>query len=721
MIDTEQKLIEALNYINPDDYDTWLKVGMALKHEGVPFSVWDNWSRQSSKYHEGECFAKWKSFNERNSGQPVTGGTLLMMAKQNGFTPGKQTFDRVPYSIRSAKQEPENSPTQNIETLPANYKPEKIPDFPANYDPARDMQQYLRILFQSEENVCYCDRLTQQQGKDGKARFVPLQSVKDRTAGQIIKALDTGIENAGICFQSEGGAFIRFNPMDGKGDGDANVTDFRFCLIESDMDTLEKQYGLYKALNLPIAALIHSGNKSLHAITHVDAQNIDEYRERVRFIYDYCKKHGLHVDEQDKNASRYSRLPGIKRGEKWQYIIDTNIGAKSFRDWEAWAMAQYDRDHSTQTTPPMQEAEQQEPPHKLFTIPFSEFVSSANATEWLIYGFIPKKAFVMTFGESGAGKTFVIVDQVSHIAAAAIKEAKGEKPEKWHYEHVVRGGQVLYIAGEGVNGLRKRARMWALCHKIDLKELNRYFRFSSKACPLDSAEDTTRGTSQYLELRAELDMLRSQAEPFKPDLIVFDTLNRNMLGDENSSQDASAFIARAQALIDDYDCTVLLVHHSGWGIDAKKRGRGSSAWKGSTDVETMIQAMYNKADTPVKLPFIRVEQTKAKDEDLQEPLYFEKVKVEVQDDQGKTVINPYNSKPETTLILRPIQAKIATQFENSSLNAEELPAEIQREKARAEKARAEKQYAAADTPPSGENAIDIEPSQEYFDKWDYED
>lgn len=340
MIDTEQKLIEALNYINPDDYDTWLKVGMALKHEGVPFSVWDNWSRQSSKYHEGECFAKWKSFNERNSGQPVTGGTLLMMAKQNGFTPGKQTFDRVPYSIRSAKQEPDNSPTQNIETLPANYKPEKIPDFPANYDPARDMQQYLRILFQSEENVCYCDRLTQQQGKDGKARFVPLQSVKDRTAGQIIKALDTGIENAGICFQSEGGAFIRFNPMDGKGDGDANVTDFRFCLIESDTDTLEKQYGLYKALNLPIAALIHSGNKSLHAITHVDAQNIDEYRERVRFIYDYCKKHGLHVDEQDKNASRYSRLPGIKRGDNWQYIVAAHMGAKDFSEWKASLTAQ---------------------------------------------------------------------------------------------------------------------------------------------------------------------------------------------------------------------------------------------------------------------------------------------------------------------------------------------------------------------------------------------
>ena len=33
-------LTEKLRYIPSDDYDTWLTVGMALKHEGYGWEVW---------------------------------------------------------------------------------------------------------------------------------------------------------------------------------------------------------------------------------------------------------------------------------------------------------------------------------------------------------------------------------------------------------------------------------------------------------------------------------------------------------------------------------------------------------------------------------------------------------------------------------------------------------------------------------------------------------
>ena len=62
-----------LNSIPPDcGYDEWLKVGMALKHEGASCSVWDNWSRGGTKYKPGECERKWRSFKRSD----VTGGTL---------------------------------------------------------------------------------------------------------------------------------------------------------------------------------------------------------------------------------------------------------------------------------------------------------------------------------------------------------------------------------------------------------------------------------------------------------------------------------------------------------------------------------------------------------------------------------------------------------------------------------------------------------------------
>ena len=74
-------LSEALNHIDPRDlnYQEWLEVGMALKHEGFPAEAWDEWSqRDGGRYHPGECRKKWNGFT--GSGQPVTGGTLVQLA-----------------------------------------------------------------------------------------------------------------------------------------------------------------------------------------------------------------------------------------------------------------------------------------------------------------------------------------------------------------------------------------------------------------------------------------------------------------------------------------------------------------------------------------------------------------------------------------------------------------------------------------------------------------
>lgn len=50
----------------------WIAVGMALKEEGYPCSIWDDWSRNDKRYHPGECERKWNSFH--GSGTPVKGG-----------------------------------------------------------------------------------------------------------------------------------------------------------------------------------------------------------------------------------------------------------------------------------------------------------------------------------------------------------------------------------------------------------------------------------------------------------------------------------------------------------------------------------------------------------------------------------------------------------------------------------------------------------------------
>ena len=318
---------ELLNYISPDDYDTWMKVGAALKHEGESLDLYREWSMQSSKYKDGDCERKWKSFNEATS-TIVTGGTIYQLAVDGGYKPTKgEALDIHDLWLDEAIIDK------------AFVSPEAVPEVKKNYDAKGDMLEYISELFEPSDYVGICTKFFQDE--DGK--WKPDGYGQRRTAKDLVERLKSGsIKMALGTLNEKAGVYVRFNPLDGKGEGNSNVTRRDYCLIESDTDSLEKQYSLLKKMNLPIRFLIHSGGKSLHAIVHVDAVNESQYRERVNKLYTFCKKNGLTPDEQDKNESRYSRLPGIQRDGKWQYIIDRNLGAANYTEWVKWAEEQVD-------------------------------------------------------------------------------------------------------------------------------------------------------------------------------------------------------------------------------------------------------------------------------------------------------------------------------------------------------------------------------------------
>ena len=135
------------------------------------------------------------------------------------------------------------------------------------------MLEYFTTLFEPDEFVGYCIKFYWQ-----KDTWKPEQTVCRRTAGDIIEKLRTGtIEGALGTLNERAGAYVRFNPLDGKGENNSNVTRWKHCLIESDKISSEKQYALLKEMNLPITFLINSGNKSLHALVRVDAENASQY------------------------------------------------------------------------------------------------------------------------------------------------------------------------------------------------------------------------------------------------------------------------------------------------------------------------------------------------------------------------------------------------------------------------------------------------------------
>lgn len=73
-----------LECIPADDYDDWVRVGMALKTAGVPFEVYDRWSARSGKYDGTPATReKWDSF----TGSGVTMGTVRKLARDGGWRP----------------------------------------------------------------------------------------------------------------------------------------------------------------------------------------------------------------------------------------------------------------------------------------------------------------------------------------------------------------------------------------------------------------------------------------------------------------------------------------------------------------------------------------------------------------------------------------------------------------------------------------------------------
>lgn len=70
-----------------DDYDIWITVGQTLHSlDESLLDVWDDWSKQSDKYRDGECHRRWLSFS-RDGGRGL--GSLLHVAKEQGWEPSQ--------------------------------------------------------------------------------------------------------------------------------------------------------------------------------------------------------------------------------------------------------------------------------------------------------------------------------------------------------------------------------------------------------------------------------------------------------------------------------------------------------------------------------------------------------------------------------------------------------------------------------------------------------
>ena len=83
---TIKEAVDALWKLPPeaaDDYDVWITIGQSLHSvDDSLLEQWDEWSKQSEKYKEGECHRRWLSFS-KGGGRGI--GSLFHLAKEHGF------------------------------------------------------------------------------------------------------------------------------------------------------------------------------------------------------------------------------------------------------------------------------------------------------------------------------------------------------------------------------------------------------------------------------------------------------------------------------------------------------------------------------------------------------------------------------------------------------------------------------------------------------------
>lgn len=269
-----------------------------------------------------------------------------------------------------------------------------------------------------------------------------------------------------------------------------------------------------------------------------------------------------------------------------------------------------------------------QPPRTDWLIQADDFSAAPAPVAWLVKNWIQDQALIMVHGPSGGGKTFVVLDLCLHIASEF---------KKWH-GHNVRDGSVVYLAGEGHAGLRGRIAAWRQEFQPS-QRLNMWL--SRDGCDLNTPEGYAR----------VVDNVRSCS--IAPRLIVVDTLHRFLLGDENSAQDAKGMLDACGGLMQEFGCSVLLVHHTGVSEEAQTRARGSSAWRGALDIE--ISIIPSKDGDPMQII-----QRKSKDAELAKDMFVELKSVPIDgwvDEDGEptssAVIVPshktMSSKKETPL------------------------------------------------------------------------
>ena len=244
-----------------------------------------------------------------------------------------------------------------------------------------------------------------------------------------------------------------------------------------------------------------------------------------------------------------------------------------------------DQNQDVETDAPEQPSPESAPaPAKSSFIFGADFCKQPPSSNSIIRGMLDYDSLAYCWGDSEAGKSFLMLDRDLHIANGM----------KW-CGRKTKQGLVLYIVGEGKHGLIKRVKAWHDFYGLPVSNNIAFRTIPTALCDPKAVDEL------IIEIKSIVAALNR-----RPTLIELDTVNRNFgPGDENSTKDMTAFVAGLDALRIATGAAISAVHHCGHGD--KTRSRGSIVLHNSVDFEYRVSKegdCFN--DYVTTLEFIKV-------------------------------------------------------------------------------------------------------------------
>jgi RecA-family ATPase len=512
---------------------------------------------------------------------------LASIARISGLSES-EAITSIKSAYRGAKREslgnrPTNRPNnhQNSwESKRTNKRPKKakkIEPKPLPEEKVDGIKDLLRTCFKESEWICIGDTFENEDGEHKPTggttykREVLLETLEKRSIQKM--------------FGDPEGIYIRVNPVVEDGKDNKDVTAYRHVLVEFDRDAdgnnipKELQYGAILDSGMPISAVLDSGNKSIHAWIKVDAADKAEYKERVNRVWDHFEH--LHLDQQNRNESRYSRCPGVRRrlydkegresGWGKQALLAVNVGAANWSEWED--------SHDESGLPQIVD---------LRTFVKTDFPEPKQ----LIEGVMNCGTMTGVAAPSKAGKSWILIDLGISIAHGM---------DWWGFKCME--GRVLYINFE----LKPRTFQLRVADVAGARGL---FNQPDLLNPHNFEVWNLRGYSADISILAPIIIKKIQKQPYEA--IIIDPIYK-CLGDrdENSAGDMQDFLSHFENISEETGGSVIFAAHYAKGNSQAKdpidRISGSGVFARHLDTIICVTPWNSKADkTPSEYSDVHV-------------------------------------------------------------------------------------------------------------------